>query len=121
MGLQRSLYSRSKGGGSSLDSFHCDARIENLPWAHALHLPVCSASCAQRGCPSNRGIIHLSIVAPGWPSLSCQSLDLVGVSPTNTASTACTLVPQIATVGPLWGLRLQLGASTSSLVRVPFG
>ena len=113
MGLQRSLCSRSKGGGSSLGSFHYDVLIENFPWEHALHFPVYSASRMQSGCPSKMGIIRLSIVAPGWPSLPCQSPDLVGVSPTNT-STACMLVPQFATVGPLWRHCLQLGASNST-------
>ena len=114
MGPQKSPCSCSKGGGSSLGSFHCDALIENLPWVHTLHLLVCSASRVQSGCPSKMGIIHLSIVAPGWPSLPCQSPDLVGVSPTNTASTTCVLVLQFATVGPLWGLCLQLDASDST-------
>ena len=97
-----------------MGSFHYDTRIENLPWAQALHLPVCSASCAQSRCPSSREIIRLSIVAPGWPSLPCQSPDLVCVSPTNTASTAYALVPQFATIDPLWGLCLQLDASDST-------
>ena len=110
MGPQRSPCSRSKGGGSSLDNFHYDTLIENLPWAHALHLPVCSVSL-QSGCSSNMGIIRLSIVALGWPSLPYQSPDLVGVSPTNTASTAYVLVPQFARAGLLWGHCLQLGAS----------
>ena len=114
MGPQRSPYSRSKGGGSSLGSFHCDVLIENFPWVHALHLPVCSASHMQSGCPSKMGIIRLSIVTSGWPSLPCQSLDLVGVSLTNTTSTACVLVPQFATTGPLWRHCLQLGASDST-------
>ena len=117
MGPQRSPCSRSKGGRSSLDSFHCDALIENLPWAHTLHLPVCSASRVQIGCPSNMGIIRLSIVAPGSPSLPCQSPDLVGVSPTNTASTACVLVLQFATIGPLWGIAYNWARP---IVRVPF-
>ena len=86
----------------------------NLPWAQALHLPVCSASRTQSVCPSSRGIIRLSMVAPGWPSLPCQSPDLVGVSPTNTASTVRVLVPQFATAGSLWGPSLQLGASDST-------
>ena len=71
-------------------------------------------SRAQRGYPSSRGIIRLSIVAPGWLSLPCQSQDLVGISPTNTTSMAYALVPQFATTGPLKGPSLQLGESDST-------
>ena len=115
MGPHMSPCSRSRGGGSSCGNFHCDALIENLPWAHALHRPICSASRVQRGCLSKMGIIRLNIVAPGRPSLPCQSPDFVGVSPTNTTSIACALVPQVTTAGPLWGRCLLGGASDSTL------
>ena len=65
MGPHRSPWSCSRGGGSSLGSFQCDTRRVNLPWAHALHLPVYSASCAQSVYPSSRKIMRLSMVAPG--------------------------------------------------------
>ena len=58
--------------------------------------------------------MHLSMVAFEWPSLPCQSPGLVGVSPTNTASTARVLVSQFATTGSLWGPSLQMGASDST-------
>ena len=115
MGLHMSPCSRSKGGGSSCGNFHYDALMENLPWAHALHRHVCSASCVQRGWPSSMGIILRSIVAPGWPSRPCHNPIFVGVSPTNTASIACILVPQVTTAGPLWGRCLLGGASGSTL------
>ena len=114
IGLHRSPWRCSRGGGSSLGSFHYEACRVNLPWVHALHLGVCSASRLECMYPSSSGIMRLSMVAPGWPSLPCHSPDLLGVSPINTASTLCVLVLQFATTGTLWGVCLQLGASDST-------
>ena len=62
--------------------------------------------------------MRLSKVAPGWPSLPCQSPDLVGVSPTNAGSTARVIVLQFTTTGSLWG---QAYNWARLIVRMPFG
>ena len=63
--------------------------------------------------------MRLSMVVLGWSSLPGHSPDWLGISPTNTMSTSCALVPQFAIARTLWELVLQLGASNSTCAFQP--
>ena len=68
IGPHRSPWRRSRGDGSSLGNFQCKAWSVNLPWAHALHLPVCSASRVKgsrhKGGQRSRFITKVGVSSP---------------------------------------------------------
>ena len=83
-----------------MGSFHFKARRLNLPWEQVPQLPTFSTSLVHRVWLYSSGIILLSMVVLGWPSLLCHNPVLLGVSALNEVSKSTRCVqPRLASNG----------------------